>query len=415
MVSRGVVPIRAGCGGAELAPYQLARHLAHRGHDVTLLSDVDDGLGEGVDGAPFVSLDSRLQRLSRRLPGGFLAWIVQHLVASLAITSLARKLLRRERFGLVHAHGSLVALLLALFAEIPVTCTEQDAPPWLCRPRRWWERLIRRAIYRLFNVSAWRRVDRVGVTFPSLRDELIQRWQVPATNVFTIANGTDFDLFHPEAPATRPSIERERPHYCLFVGRLTSRKAPDLLLHAIARVPDVRCAFAGDGPMRAQLERLASELGVRERVEFLGSLESSQLPGLYSHADLLVLPSFSEASPLVAAEAMACGTPVLATRIAGLPALVDDFETGFLVRPGDVGELSVALRFLTRDSSLLTEMGQTAQTRAGKRLGWPTLAGEYEGVYRSTRRSRPGDAREHLRPGARTGRATTRKRSPAAR
>src|SRR3954469_14279610 len=195
MVSRGVVPIRAGCGGAELAAYQLARHLAHRGHDVTLLSDVDDGLGERVDGLVFVSLDSRLQRLSRRLPGGFLAWIVQHLVASLAITSLARKVLRRERFVLVHAHGSLVTRPFTFFAEIPVAYTEQDAPPWLCRPRRWWERLIRRGIYRVFKGGGWRGGARRGGTVPSLRDELVQRWQVPAANVFTIANGTDFDLF----------------------------------------------------------------------------------------------------------------------------------------------------------------------------------------------------------------------------
>jgi|1185.fasta_scaffold01165_3 glycosyltransferase involved in cell wall biosynthesis len=382
MLSRGVVPIRAGCGGAELAAHQLARHLARRGHDVTLVSDVDDSIsGDRVDRLVFVPLDSRLQRLSKRLPGGFVPWLLQHLVANIAVTALARGLMRRQRFDLVHAHGALSALLLTSFADVPVAYTEQDAPPWLCRHRRWWERMIRWAIYRVFNVTAWRRVDRVGVTFPSLRDELINRWDVPASHVFTIANGADIDLFHPEAPTAG-----EKRHYCLFVGRLTSRKAPDLLLRAMARVPEVSCAFAGDGPMRAELERLADELGVRDRVEFLGSLDSRELPHLYSDADLLVLPSFSEASPLVAAEAMACGTPVLATRIAGLPALVDDFETGFLVTPGDVGELAVALRFLTRDAALLSAMGHAAETRAEERLAWPTLAGEYEGVYRSAGR-----------------------------
>jgi len=382
MLSRGVVPIRAGCGGAELAAHQLARHLARRGHDVTLVSDVDDSIsGDRVDQLVFVPLDSRLQRLSKRLPGGFVPWLLQHLVANIAVTALARGLMRRQRFDLVHAHGALSALLLTSFADVPVAYTEQDAPPWLCRHRRWWERMIRWAIYRVFNVTAWRRVDRVGVPFPSLRDELINRWDVPASHVFTIANGADIDLFHPEAPTAG-----EKRHYCLFVGRLTSRKAPDLLLRAMARVPEVSCAFAGDGPMRAELERLADELGVRDRVEFLGSLDSRELPHLYSDADLLVLPSFSEASPLVAAEAMACGTPVLATRIAGLPALVDDFETGFLVTPGDVGELAVALRFLTRDAALLSAMGHAAETRAEERLAWPTLAGEYEGVYRSAGR-----------------------------
>jgi glycosyltransferase involved in cell wall biosynthesis len=414
ILSRGVVPIGARCGGAEFAAYQLARHVALRGHDVTLVSDVDDSVGSGIGGLCFVPLDSRLQRLSRRLPGGFFPWVFQHLASNIVVAVLARRLLREQRFDVVHAYGNLSALLLTFFTKIPVAYTEQDAPPWRCRYRRWWERLIRRAIYRAVNVSAWRRVERVGVTFSSLRDELIERWGVPASHVFVIANGTDTALFHPErsrrvlpalAPAPtapeeqRSAMDRRQANvarYCLFVGRLTSRKAPDLLLRALARVPEVRCVFVGDGPMRPQLERLARELGVQQRVEFSGSMDSGQLPPVYSDADLLVLPSFSEASPLVAAEAMACGTPVLATRIAGLPAIVDDFETGFLVSPGDVGELSVALRFLTRDEGLLTSMGETAQARAGRHLGWPLLAIEYEEVYRSTGGGGPADVLEPL-------------------
>jgi glycosyltransferase involved in cell wall biosynthesis len=402
MLSRGVVPIGARCGGAELAVYELARHLARRGHDVTLVSDVDDSVGRGIEGLASVPLDSPIQRLSRRLPGGFFAWTLQHLIANIVVTGLARRLMREQRFDHVHAYGNLSALLLTFIAKIPVTYTEEDAPPWQCRYRHRWEHLIRRAIYRAVNVNAWRRVERVGVQFPSLRDELVERWGVPAAHVFVIANGTDIELFHPEpsrrvgaaaVPARSAPVELQRvenarnagfPRYCLFVGRLTSRKAPDLLLRALARVPDVRCMFVGDGPMRSQLEQLARALGLEQRVEFLGSMESGQLPPLYSHADLLVLPSFSETTPLVAAEAMACGTPVLATRIAGLPAMVDDFETGFLVSPGDVGELSVALRFLTQDDRLLATMGQTAQARAGKRLSWPVLAMAYEDLYRST-------------------------------
>jgi glycosyltransferase involved in cell wall biosynthesis len=414
MLSRGVVPIGARCGGAELAAYELARHLARRGHDVTLVSDVDDGVGSEIEGLAFVPLDSRLQRLSRRLPGGFFAWTLQHLISNIVVTALARRLLREQRFDHVHAYGNLSALLLTFIARIPVTYTEEDAPPWQCRYRHRWEHLIRRAIYRAVNVSAWRRVERVGVQFPSLRDELVERWGVPAAHVFVIANGTDTELFHPErshrvppAPVPAPTapdelqgVENRRgagfARYCLFVGRLTSRKAPDLLLRALARVPDVRCVFVGDGPMRSQLEQLARTLGVQQRVEFLGSMESGQLPPLYSHADLLVLPSFSETTPLVAAEAMACGTPVLGTRIAGLPAMVDDFETGFLVNPGDVGELSVALRFLTQDEQLLTAMGHTAQARAGERLSWPALAMAYEDLYRSTGPAGSADALEPL-------------------
>ena len=382
MLSRGVVPLGSRCGGAELVAYQLARHLVSDGHEVTLVSDVDETFSGRMKGLEFAPVDNRLQRVSRWLPAGFVAWIIRHLASNIAVTALARKLIREERFEIVHAHGNLSALLLSFFAKVPVAYTEHDAPPWCCRYRRWWERIIRTAIYRVVNVSAWRRVDRISVTFPSLRDELIERWGVPADNVFAIGSGVDADVFHPVKVTREPRFRR----YCLFVGGLTARKAPDLLLRALARVPEVCCVFVGDGPMRSQLEGLARQLGLGNRVAFLGSIDSGQLPPIYSEADLVVLPSFSETSPLVAAEAMACGTPVLATRIAGLPALVDDFDTGLLVSPGDVGELSMAIRFLSRDPELLSSMGRQAQARAGRRWGWPVLTTQYEDVYRSTER-----------------------------
>jgi starch synthase len=96
-----------------------------------------------------------------------------------------------------------------------------------------------------------------------------------------------------------------------------------------------------------------------------------------------VIPSVSEGTPLVAFEAMACGTPVLSSRIAGLPELVHDWSTGFLVKPGDVGQLAIAIRFLTADPEALARMGAEAQRRVRKRFLWPNVAREYLALYRS--------------------------------
>jgi glycosyltransferase involved in cell wall biosynthesis len=152
-------------------------------------------------------------------------------------------------------------------------------------------------------------------------------------------------------------------------------------MRALVEARETNFVFAGDGPMRRRLEQLASELGVGERVAFLGVVSPDRLAALYTGADLLVLPTFSEASPLVAFEAMACGTPVLSTRVAGLPELVSDWQTGFLVKPGDVGQLAIAMRFLTADREKLARMGAEAQRKVRKRFLWPNVARQYLALY----------------------------------
>ncbi|HZT85467.1 MAG TPA: glycosyltransferase family 4 protein [Gaiellaceae bacterium] len=379
MVGRGVVPIKVGCGGAELAMYQLGRTLAGMGHEVTVVADVVETDFPATPGLTFVPPIGSLHRQAARLPSGFATWVVRHLLGNLASFLRARRLLRSGTFDLVHAHGNLVAYLLGRIAAVPVVYTEHDSTPWSCHYRRLHERLIRRAIYRLVNVPAFRRVAAVATACDSLRGDLLDRWGIPATNVQTILNGADFDVFHPQRHRETSVAPFRR--YCLFAGSLTPRKAPDLVVEALVEAPETNFVFAGDGPMRGRLEQLAAELGVQDRVAFLGSVPPARLAALYTGADLLVLPTFAEASPLVAFEAMACGTPVLSTRVAGLPEVVHDWHTGFLVKPGDVGQLAVAMRFLTADRKKLARMGAEAQRKVRKRFLWPNLARQYLSLY----------------------------------
>jgi glycosyltransferase involved in cell wall biosynthesis len=376
MVSRGVVPIRTGCGGSELAAYQVARFFADRGHDVTLIADTGEENSLSTDGLEIVPIESRVQRFVSKLPGNFFQWLLQHLVGNLTAVMVARRLLKERRFDLVHAHGSLGVILISLFSKLPLVYTEQDAPPWQCRYRAWWERLTRNTVYRILSVTAFRRSDHVVATFELLRCEIVERWGVAETRVSMIPNGAT-GVAHAFGKCNC-GFER----YCLFVGRLTSRKGPDFVVHALAEAEDdVCCVFAGDGPMRREIEQLAKKLGVANRIAFLGKVDPEELTPLYANADLLILPSVSEASPLVVAEAMACGTPVLATRIAGLPNLVQDWETGFLVQPNNVGELAVALRFLMRDTALRRSMRKKAKRKVADEFCWSHVGQRYETVY----------------------------------
>jgi glycosyltransferase involved in cell wall biosynthesis len=380
MASRGVVPIGAGAGGAELQTFQLAKELVARGHQVTFVADVDleqVAIPAGLEVVP-VGMNG-VRGLVRKLPSGFIPWLFQHLAGNLAVVRRIRNLVRQSPagFDVIHCHGALSALGAKLASPVPVVYTEHDATPWMCHYRRWWEQVVRRVIYRTVNVAAFRRVDRVVTNFESLAQELTERWCIPRERLISIRNGIDVDgLTNARGRLLSVSEELGIGSYCLFVGSLDLRKAPDILLRALSDAPGITCVLVGDGPARHHLEQLAQQLNVTERVRFAGYLRPSELGRYYAEADLLVLPSFSETTPRVILEAMACGTPVVASRVGGIPTIVEDWKTGFLVKPGDVGQLAMVLRFLTEDKPRLRRMGAEAQKRVQMWL-WPSVLASY--------------------------------------
>ena len=139
----------------------------------------------------------------------------------------------------------------------------------------------------------------------------------------------------------------------LTVARLVPSKGIDLLMEAMVavrvQIPDARLVVAGDGPYRDALERRAVELGLSEAVEFTGVRDAEELRELHARSGVFCLPSFAEGIPVVLMEAMALGTPVVATRVMGIPELIEDRVSGRLVRPGDVqGLAGVLLEVLER-------------------------------------------------------------------
>jgi len=136
------------------------------------------------------------------------------------------------------------------------------------------------------------------------------------------------------------------PRFLLFIGRLSQRKNPDVLLDAFARIANrttLGLVFVGDGPMAASLAKQARDLGVADRVRFEGSRVHSELDTYLADAVALVLPSKSEGMPIVVNEALASGTPVVASRLPGIEQQVRSDEWGILVVPGDIDDLTNAL------------------------------------------------------------------------
>jgi glycosyltransferase involved in cell wall biosynthesis len=163
----------------------------------------------------------------------------------------------------------------------------------------------------------------------------------------------------------RSSAEAAAMPLALALGRLHPNKGFELLLAAIAETRDIRLAIAGDGPLRASLERRAAELGVARRVNFLGWREN--VPGLLASADLLVCPSLHEPLGNVVIEAWSAGLPVVATRSDGPTALIENEVNGLLVPlPGEPGggprALAAALERLSRDPALRAHLGAAGRS-----------------------------------------------------
>ncbi len=147
----------------------------------------------------------------------------------------------------------------------------------------------------------------------------------------------------------------------LFVGRLAGVKGVPLLLETMRTLgqefPNLRLVLVGDGPERAVLEQQAKEMGVSDAIMFAGYKSQSEVATILMESDALVLPSFAEGVPVVLMEAMAANLPVVSTRVAGIPELVEDKVSGVLVPPGDVTALCAGLRQVLSDGDLRIRMG----------------------------------------------------------
>ena len=202
----------------------------------------------------------------------------------------------------------------------------------------------------------------------------------PGTSVEALTNGVDTSVFRPVAPALPPT-ERWR---LLVPRRLFPKNGVEYLVRAlpdiVARV-DAEAVMVGDGPEREHLESLARELGMGGRVTFLGKQPHATMPGLLSAGDLAVFPSLMEATSVAALEAMACGLPVAASRVGGLPEIVDE-EVGALFEPADPRSLADAVvRLLERGR--VEELGRRARERVISRWSNDRLAERHLEIYRS--------------------------------
>ncbi len=292
--------------------------------------------------------------------------ITPHLLARWARASVARLIDEGFDFDLIDAHyfypDGVAAAMLGKYFNKPVVITARGSDLTLFPNYKVPRKLI-----------SWAGQSAAGIitVCNALRDEALSLGMDPAKAV-SLRNGVDLQLFQPvERAAVRARLGLDS-FTLLAVGHLVPVKAQELAVAALPSLPDVRLLIAGNGPNRGMLEQLAQRLGVGPRVTFLGALPQASLRDYYGAADALVLPSEREGWANVLLEAMACGTPVIASRVWGTPEVVAAPEAGLLMAERTAQALADAVRALRADYP-----DRAATRRYAERFSWDdTTAGQ---------------------------------------
>jgi teichuronic acid biosynthesis glycosyltransferase TuaC len=247
-------------------------------------------------------------------------------IAMASLPHLKRIIDRGYDFDLIDAHyffpDGVAAIILGKLLNKPVVITARGSDlnqiPSYFLPRQ----MIR-----------WAANEAAGLitVCAALKKILVEKMGIAEEAVSVLRNGVDLDRFQPQPRSSlRKRLGLHRPTL-LSVGYLIERKGHDLVIAAMRDLPDIDLLIAGDGPLRESLHTLACQHGVADRVKFLGGLPQTTLIDYYCGADALILASSREGWANVLLEAMACGTPVLASRVWGTPEAVSAPAAGLLM------------------------------------------------------------------------------------
>jgi glycosyltransferase involved in cell wall biosynthesis len=279
--------------------------------------------------------------------------------AVIAIGAVARYL-RRESIDILHTHSTeagIIGRFAAQLTNVPIVIHEihgdpitADRSPLLNATINWLERLAATYTTTLIVKSEF------------IKQAYLNRGTGSPEQYETIYHGVDLERFR---KAT--SIRDDTVPILLFVGRLSDGKGLYDLLDSVERLREdipFKLLVAGDGPLADELADRIESKGLDNIVTLLGYRED--VPELMVSADVLVLPSYREGTPRVITEALAAGTPVVSTNIAGIPEQVDDGVTGYLVEPGDIETLTDRLRRLLSDKNKIEMKSERAANSVAK-------------------------------------------------
>ncbi len=361
-------------GGYERAAERLSEALARLGHRVVVITERRNRRWPAREVLAGFEV-RRLPCLPRR-----------GLHVATASSALAAYLLGSRRPDLIHVHqygaSAATAIACARLRRVPAVLKVTNTGPHGLGP------VLERQRLRRLQRALHLRADACVATSRRAAEELAGLG-VPSDRIRCIPNGVDCEAYRPVDPATRERLRRRLGlgpgPVVLFLGRLVPQKAPDLLLVAVGRLvgrlpPELRpeLVYAGEGPLRAEL-RKAARSWPEIRVRFPGAVPDPR-PWLGA-ADLLALPSRFEGLSNALLEALACGLPVVASRVSGTEDVFAAGEVGRLVEPGDAEGFGRALAELLADPGLRARVAGEARRVAEKAFSLDAVAEQTLALY----------------------------------
>ena len=347
-------------GGLQNHVDTLSREQARRGLDVTVVtSSFGARAGERTD---------ELGRRIVRLPSFHVG------TDAVPVGLLRRCLTEKDRYDLIHLHGHMFysttvgALCNKLSPRVPTIMTfhgDYQKMSWLGRRVK----RVRDSTQGPFILGG---VDRM-IALTRYDAGFLESQGSDPSDIAVIPNGVPLDTFRPMPKQSLvPLRERvgvqEGDRVVLFVGRLVDQKGPTCLVNAIPHVledvPDARFLIVGEGPLQHKAMTLGRELGLEASLSFLGVLPIEDLIAAYNASWVVAVPSLWEGMPLVVLEAAACGRPVVATSVHGIPESVEPGRTGVLVPPRDPVALAEGISSVLTDPARARAMSEAALAKA---------------------------------------------------
>jgi len=349
-------------GGIGLHAHEISRWQASLGHEVTVYtSKVDDSpMEEFRDGYRIV----RFKPVIKLMGNSFMPGLLLRLMHD------------KEGFDVIHAHSHLFlstnwCALRKKFGSPPLIITNhglysQTAPSYLQK------------VY-IPTVAKWtlNTADRI-ICYTDKEAAQLRELGIPSAKIRVIHNGIDTGVFVP------PKNKDIRPDYqLLWIGRFVPGKGVKCLIDAfnilVKGNEEYKLTMVGEGPLKGEIRQKVDELGLVKHIRFIDFIPNSELPKLYQGSTIFVLTSINEGVPRTILEAMACGVPVVATRLPQLVPILED--AGMVVPPGDPRAVADAILEITTNKDLLQRLGENARMKVVSKYSWADTVGKTLELY----------------------------------
>lgn len=373
---------RLNMGGPAIHVSSLAAGLEPRGYETTLVAG---SLARGEDSMAFLA--ERLDIPVRTIPE--LQREVSPIDDARSVRRM-REIIRELRPHILHTHTAKAGAI----ARAAALVSGAARPAILVHTfhghvLKGYFDPVRTAFFKEVERSLARVTDALVAVSPEVRDELVAAGIAPREKFSVIRLGIPLEERLGDATADldyrRLYGISESAFVVGWVGRMTDVKDTDAVLEIVRAARDrgleAVLVMVGDGPDRVRLEQLAHDIGIARSTFFVGY--QPEVAGYYRLFDAFLLPSVNEGTPVSAIEALASGTPVVATRVGGVPDVVRDGEDGFLFEPGDTDDAAERLALLASDATLRSALGASGRERVLRRYSVSRLVEDVDRLYRS--------------------------------